>query len=1130
MAIESFRHIEYSDENKFVREKGRIELKKYTKDLIFYANYDSTLEAAYASSSITPIVSGNVSNKNNGVFAQHAHFENGYLNYHNNNFRDLKNQGSVQFRIKTDFNTAKGSQYFLATENPIVTSLPAVTTKNFRFGGASLELIGNETKRVNYNVNNISSVAQTGTFDFFLMANYTGTPSQRVGIVDVNNGVNNENRIYIYHDIDGRLYFMIYNQLGSVVVNINFDWVSNLNKNNVSFNFDLNSGNSRVFINGAQYGVTNTNTGTRIPLTGGYLGVGSSSPDISNYFIDDFAIFDVVRNTANYTVRNIALSGNENGLVFYAKYDTSLTANVGVSPVPTSFIPSDSAYRFRLMLGNTLFTGGDISVSLTTSDTLINIFNKISTALNLADVSVLMTSENNIKIESNLNGVSVEILSPTTGRNLLNLLGGVSESILPNGPTVDTDIVEFYNGSDNNNRIIITHTTESKIRVRMYDKTGVLKVDKLTKIWSNKNTLWYAFEFNWDRTIAQILVNGKLFDIFSTDIDRSGGAGLFIRAGDSHYRFDEFIIYDTFKGNYDVPNAPLTPYATDNPFIDVYFGSGFKENEVVDLKINASTDCHFAVKLGHSWYYFFAGIWRESNGSFSQSSDKSLFEGNFSALFFQDNVELVIRVYFNSSGFNNVFIDEISIIKDVTEDSPAIIKGTINLCDYSDLSSDQHIVITTNKGQAEVDLTTQVPTLPAEHIGTADLMFGFDWATTPETFSVDSDEITLDQATTTITEVLELIQPQLPSGIEAFTDGAGRVGLRTINLGAAYNFDLTEGTGGLARLGMLEGNYVGFDPDLTQVTFDQIKEAINAANVPGLGPAVDNGECNLVLVTTDRGSGAFISTSEGITSNALDLIWGDPSSDTGEEATSIFFDYTGIISWVRSNLGAPTVPVELTDEQIENAISSAVYWFNYYRSSKENLITVDLKGDSKIGFEIPDEVGGEDNIIEIILRPRFPFAFYTGSDVSSILGNLYLQWMFQKGRQGGMTDFLGDYYMTLSTEKDYNIILGTEIKWNFYNGRMFIHPEPAGLIAAIRFRSAISLEEVNTNELIRMFALARCKQVLGTIRSTFGGTIPGGTENITLRGESLIAEGKEEEQAVIATLRSMEEPLFLTWG
>lgn len=1133
MAVETFRYIEYSDSDKFIRQNDRIELREYSEDLLFYADFDSTTNAKYSVGDDTGTIIGTAANENNGVFAQHLHIQNGSVAFNSNNFTNLTETGTLKFRLKTNFNNAMGSQEFVRTDEPFITSVPDIDTSSSRFGGASLDLRGAEEKRVEYDVSNISTMVQSGTIDFFFLTDYTGTPSNRIVFFDAYNGVDNINRIQIFHDTDGNLYFHIYDQAGTLSVNISFAWTADNSWHNLAFSYDLNAGDSRAFIDGIQYGTTDTTTATRTALGSGYFAVGSDASNLADFRIDDFAIFDSSKFTSNYAVRNVAYTITEPDVIVHARYDTTVDLNIGAVTAPIQVIPVSSAYEFKLAVDGVYYTGGDISVNLDTDDTMTDVFNKVALAVSGADVVVTQETEGNIKITGNLMGQEISIEEPDTGRSLIQLLDGVEDAILPNGPTSDTIIAEFYNGTNNQNRITFTHTSSSNLILNMYDSSGTLVVNQDFGVWSNSSIYWYAFTLVWNKTIGQFYIDGQQIGVFSTGFTRGSNTQFFLRAGTDFYRFDEVIVYNTYKHtmNYTVETAPLTPYAADDPYIDIYFGSGFKEDQVKDLNLNASIGTNYVVKIDNTYFYYYSSAWRESDGSYSESVSPSVMETKFSELYFHEDQELVIRVYFHSDGLTEVWLDEIAIVLETTSESAATIIGTVDISGGVDLSSDQHVTISTDQGSQEVDLSTEVPAQPAEHIGTADLSSGYNWASLgAETFEVNGATINLNADTADLNDVISLIEPQLPTGVEVFADG-NNIGLRTTDLGPAATLDLVELAGGLARLGMTDDTYTGDDPDLTTVTADQIIDAINAANVPGLATATLSPDGYIVLQSTNTGTDAYVSIAEGSTSDALPIVWGYESTDSGEEPAGTFFDYSTIYDWIRSMLGAPVVPVELTDEQLENCVGRAVFWYNYYREAKEKLLYTSLVGSEGEGYEIPQEVGGEKNIIELVLRPRFPFAYYTGGDVNNIMSNLYLQWMFQRGRNTDtFKDFIGDYYITLSTEQDFNIILGTQVKWNFYNGKVFIQPPPIGLDVGIIFKSAVTVEEINTNSLIRSYALGEAKQVLGQIRATFGSQIPGGTENIQLRGEALIAEGKEEVQAALDKMMKLTEPLFLEWG
>lgn len=264
-------------------------------------------------------------------------------------------------------------------------------------------------------------------------------------------------------------------------------------------------------------------------------------------------------------------------------------------------------------------------------------------------------------------------------------------------------------------------------------------------------------------------------------------------------------------------------------------------------------------------------------------------------------------------------------------------------------------------------------------------------------------------------------------------------------------------------------------------------------------------------------------------SDAIDLVWGYESADSGENAGAKPVDYTPIFDYVRSQLGYPIVPVELTNEQLTGCLTEAVTEYNRWRNHSENLVYTTLYGNSVDGYEVPEVVGPPDNITDIIFRPKFPFGYYNADP--DLANSLYMQYMFQKWGRPGQSGFLSDYALALSTEKDMNLILGTEVRWQIINRRIHISPKPNNAInIGIKYKSALSIDEIMIDNMVKRYTLAKAKILLGNIRSTFGGTIPGGTENIQLNGSDLIAQGKEELNEVKQDMIHQAEPLELLIG
>jgi hypothetical protein len=1023
MATETFRRIDYSDENKFtLSEEGKIELKEYSDDLIFYSNFDNTLNATYYKAEDEPTINGTPILENSGVFSQYVLLENSEIIYNKENFEELSEKGSLKFRLQPKFNNAYGYQEFSNSSLSSLPIFPSLSTIS-KFGGKALNLTGDTQKYIDYDSSNISIMPQIGTINFYLKFDYTGTPSHTITILDIGNSGNNVNKIRLTHNSDGNLYFSLFDRTATKLFDITTAWSANEAWHEIEISYDLNNGNHNLFIDGISYG-TSSVTGTRTNVFD-FIRLGGT---YSDFYIDDLAFFNTVLHTSNYTPRNIAFSSGVDNLIAKASFDTSLNLDVGTVPEYINYYPFSNTYGIRIKIDDNYINGGsNITIDLELNDDLNDIQNKLWIELDGTDVTAILTAENKIRIQGNITGQLIEIDEPVGANSLITALDGVDEAVIPNGPNEDVRIIEFYNGVNNNNRFSFIHTSNSHIYIQMYNSSGSLIVNEDLGLWSNENINWYAFEINWNKTLAEVFLDGTLISAFRTGFSREETNALYIRSNSTdYYGIDELIVYneEQHTEDYTIETTALSPYTTTDPYIDIYFGDGFKENEITGINITASSNTSYVVSINGSWYYNIGGSWSASDASYAQSSDPSTLETKFASLYFNENFELIIRAYFHSDGYSSSWIDEITIQKNITEAQPAIIVGTISI-DTVDLSEDYNITITTSFESKEVDLSSEAS-------------------------------------------------------------------------------------------------------NAATVTLDEIKAAIDAAEIEGLAPVNDDGNGHLVLISSNTGSDSFVSVSDGSIDSALEIVWGYEANDSGEEVTGPHFDYSEIFRWIKAQLGAPIVPVELTDEQLKDCVSSSVYWYNYYRNAKESFIYVMLEGNPHDGWEIPEEVAGEDNIIDIVMKPRFPFTYFTGRD--DFIGQAYMQWFFQQ-YQSGYKHWLGDYFITVSVKQDLNNIMGTNVQWHFYNGKIFLHPKPPeNMMIGIRFRSAVTMNEINTNKFIKGYALGKAKTILGNIRATFGGSIPGGSEMIQLRGEALITEGKEEMGSTLDTLRSLSEPLGFDWG
>jgi hypothetical protein len=1121
--IETFRHIEFSNKESFKNENGKISLKEYSEDLLLYTSFDNYNNAEYAIGDKTVLTNGVITNKTEGTAqTQQIHIENGYIRYDKSNFIFDKS-ATFSFFVKPDFLNGKGYQYFL-NKLPKINTMPILSKENL-FGGKSLDLTKGP-KNIKYSSTNFNLLTQEGTIDFFIKPFNMSERTTTVRFFELANEIDDKNKIELFYGLDGKVYFNIFDQNGNNIVAINFDWTFDETKwTNLSINFDINNGNTKFFIDGSQYSSTNTSTGTRINDTDLYLG--SHSDEETNFLIDDFAIFYEKKYDSNYTIRNVEYSEAPN---VYAKFNTDMNLSEGIDLNYISTFPENSIYSFDLSIDGNATT--QIDIELEADDNLNDIYNKIALEISILDASVGFFKDGFLGISSDSYGGSIQITESNFNNSLLDLLDGVSLSMSDNAPINDVAIFEYKNEENDNGKIQLIHRKEtSDLDLLIYNNSGVLTIEEKLESWGSNNTDWQNIEISLNGSVGHLFINGQLEKLFITKkVEILSKNFVYLTGGPTDfYNFEELTVYNTVKHQEDFTPyfEKISKYDRTNPYIDVFFGNGFKEIEVKDFNITCSSNIRFTVKIGSNWYYWSVNSWVEGNGESNQTTAPSIMETKFDKLFFNENQELVIRAYFISNGVEEAWIDEMKIIKELTDDYPAIIIGTVSINDAVDLSSDQHVMISTEAGDLEVDLTSTLEGQPAVVESSEDLSSGHDWSSFDESFEINGAEVLLNQLTSNLDEICDLIRPQLPTGIEIYKT-ENSIGFKTTETGSTAQIDLFEINTGLDTLGFVDDVYEGSDPDLTSVTINDIKNAINSAGIPGLAPVGSDDKNRLILMSENKGSDAYIGIFNGETSNAIELVWGFESSDSGEDSKEEVFDYSYIFNYIREQLGAPTVPVELTDDQLRNCVSSAAGWYNYYRSDKKDRIKVFLKGNNADGYELPEEVPSEDDILEIILKPQYPILGYSGKDADDILNNIYIQHLYRNSNNVGQ--MLGDYYITLSTQKDFENILGRNITWDFYNKKLFIHPDPKGMEVGIVFKSALSVNRINTDTLIKSLALAKAKIVLGNIRSTFGGSIPGGGENIQLNGEALKAEGKEEEQSGMEKLIDMSEPLFMEWG
>lgn len=175
----------------------------------------------------------------------------------------------------------------------------------------------------------------------------------------------------------------------------------------------------------------------------------------------------------------------------------------------------------------------------------------------------------------------------------------------------------------------------------------------------------------------------------------------------------------------------------------------------------------------------------------------------------------------------------------------------------------------------------------AEHAGTEDMSSGYDFRNKSQTLVIDGYTSTLDANTTSLAEVVGLLNGKLESGLEAY-ESSPYVGVRTVASGATEQFNIESGSA-LGTLGLTIGAYSGTDK--TNTTTSNILSLLNASTTASVTWSLVGGD---IRCTYDSyGSASTIELQPGETNDlyaALGAVSPYNTAVSGTDSTDKFSD------------------------------------------------------------------------------------------------------------------------------------------------------------------------------------------------------------------------------------------------
>ena len=251
----------------------------------------------------------------------------------------------------------------------------------------------------------------------------------------------------------------------------------------------------------------------------------------------------------------------------------------------------------------------------------------------------------------------------------------IHEASYYSAPDTDTKIFSLHELEGINNEFSLIHTSDHPelldglaepgcIYLYMADETGAFTLTKKITEWTVDNENFAEVEINFDDSLSNVIIDGKVVAFFETvGVDSSGHYDSIIRStnpetyltlvnGGDAYGFKEIDIFNKKQhcGNYDSPESATS-----------YDGKAYVSYEFGELKLY--DDKKLTIE-GHGNFYFEAfddGVpLADSDGNVVASSDADMFKQLFEALDYDPTSTLSFET--TNLTFKVTFLDKNSVL------------------------------------------------------------------------------------------------------------------------------------------------------------------------------------------------------------------------------------------------------------------------------------------------------------------------------------------------------------------------------------------------------------------------------------------------------------------------------------
>lgn len=231
---------------------------------------------------------------------------------------------------------------------------------------------------------------------------------------------------------------------------------------------------------------------------------------------------------------------------------------------------------------------------------------------------------------------------------------------------------------------------------------------------------------------------------------------------------------------------------------------------------------------------------------------------------------------------------------------------------------------------------------------------------------------------------------------------------------------------------------------------------------------------------------------------------------------------SALIKWTKSQLGAPTINIEVTTTQMSEIIDDAVQKFSEYAyGTLEDTVLVQLNGANE--YALPDTIT---NIIKVSKGGG------SGSDVLNFGANFgggFVPNVWSDQFFSGSGSFLGDLIPTIisisNMKSQLEKYLSDDVYYNFnhLSKKLQVLEAYSGVVA-IHYQYEYIADENNdfiyNHEWIKLYTKAKVKELWGTVTGKFDQALVGGAR---INYDRMLTEAQEE-------IRTLDEQLLTKWS